>query len=535
MAMGDASINIRDLERSIRNSGARLKKLRHYEPVYSANGVGATKQLIMASAGFSAVFKMRDSIRHKSYALKCFHVIQKDRKERYAKIAHHLNAVRPNWMAEFNYFDEELSVTPTGEKKDVMCPVLSMEWIEGSTLGVRLAELCKIGNQKKLHELTVKWSKLAQQLVNSEIAHGDLKPDNVMIRTASGDELLLVDYDSMYVPGLAGYQAADEGGPSFQHPKRGTASFNQKIDHFSILVMCINMRALSLNPGIPSGPLDDANLLFRAEDFVAPQKSKMLTAMFALSDQWLTEALSTLRESCLSNSIEIPKLKQLLSFLTLIQEPRQSVRRTSRHAATAPKSNQVKGTFVGVQPSNAAPLQVQNQIVSIVRKYPRQANVTRGKHLPTRNALASVLPFGAIVGFVLAVSWVYRLQNGVKSNNVDATVVVADKRMVPQPAPQREDNATSIKKIEDSAPIDYRISVPSNGPSELFYLPIDYCSVLSNPNNVDAYVVFNGQLFKQVKGGPSPKLVFKSKSGETEVAEVKIARMSSSFCRDNGY
>jgi hypothetical protein len=113
---------------------------------------------------------------------------------------------------------------------------------------------------------------MAQTLHKRKIAHGDLQSDNLKLRmNGAGPEFVLIDYDTLFVPGLAGAKATNAGVAGFQHPARAQAALASGADdYFSELVIYLTLRAVAEEPQL----WDDyqmANrekeLIFDAEDF----------------------------------------------------------------------------------------------------------------------------------------------------------------------------------------------------------------------------------------------------------------------------
>jgi len=147
-------------------------------------------------------------------------------------------------------------------------------------------------------------------MMSLNFAHGDLKADNIIV--SAGDNLVLVDYDSMFVPALRGREAPDLGGPSFQHPRRTPMDFDAAIDHFPALVLGINLRALAIDPFGFGQNLDSDHLIFRQRDFQSPDHSQIFQNLMAQNDPWLTEATRTLAACCNSNSLAVPDIQRHL-------------------------------------------------------------------------------------------------------------------------------------------------------------------------------------------------------------------------------
>ena len=53
-------------------------------------------------------------------------------------------------------------------------------------------------------------------LIAQPFAHGDLKPDNILVK--KDGTLVLVDYDGMYVPAMQGMKMQCLGTPNFRYP-----------------------------------------------------------------------------------------------------------------------------------------------------------------------------------------------------------------------------------------------------------------------------------------------------------------------------
>ena len=86
----------------------------------------------------------------------------------------------------------------TEQTAETEYPVLLMDWVEGKTLDKYLRE--NLNDKYALEMLAYRFSQLAQWLIPQSFAHGDLKPDNILVR--ENGALVLVDYDGMYVPSM---------------------------------------------------------------------------------------------------------------------------------------------------------------------------------------------------------------------------------------------------------------------------------------------------------------------------------------------
>ena len=133
-----------------------------------------------------------------SWAVKCFTREVPGLRERYQAISEHLAREQRAFTVDFRYLEEGIRI------QGRWYPVLKMRWVEGLTLNSFLAEYAD--NPTVLERLSRMWVRLAAELREAGMAHGDLQHGNVLLIPGSKDKALalrLVDYDGMWVPGLA--------------------------------------------------------------------------------------------------------------------------------------------------------------------------------------------------------------------------------------------------------------------------------------------------------------------------------------------
>ena len=195
---------------AIKAAEDNFDQLKHLRPVLDDDG-----EPVMTSGNFAVVFKMKDEQTGKFYAVKCFTKEQEGRAEAYHQIAEELKDVDSPYLIPLRYLDKELFVD-TEQTNETEFPVLLMEWVEGKTLDKYLRE--NLDDKYALEMLAYRFSQLAQWLISQPFAHGDLKPDNILVK--EDGTLVLVDYDGMYVPAMKGQKAREHGSPDFRHPSR---------------------------------------------------------------------------------------------------------------------------------------------------------------------------------------------------------------------------------------------------------------------------------------------------------------------------
>jgi serine/threonine protein kinase len=240
------------------------------------------------SGGFSRVYVVEKE--NKQIVLRCWTVDLSDLNDRYAKIKDHLDAVKLPYFVEFEYIDECIQVN--GQKY----PGLYMEWAQGDTLATFLNK--HVNNSQLMQNLTHSFLLMIEDMHKHNISHGDLQDANLIIKYQKNKsnpkvDIKLIDYDSVYVPSLAGYKNEIAGIASYQHPKR--KQFPQasiKIDYFSELVIYLSLRAYCENPQLWHEG-QESRLLFETGDFEKPGQTPIFRELFTLSPevQHLTKKL----------------------------------------------------------------------------------------------------------------------------------------------------------------------------------------------------------------------------------------------------
>ena len=242
---------------SIKSAEDNFEELSYLKPVLGDDGLP-----VMTSGNFAVVFKMKDEQSGKFYAVKCFTKEQEGRAEAYREITKELKDVSSPYILSIRYLDKELFVD-TDQTTETEFPVLLMGWVEGKTLDKYLREY--LDDKYALEMLAYRFSQLAQWLIPQPFAHGDLKPDNILVR--EDGTLVLVDYDGMYVPAMKGQKARELGSPDFRHPQRTVINFDEHIDDFSTVVITLTLKIISIKPLLLNQYYSTEGLLFNKNDY----------------------------------------------------------------------------------------------------------------------------------------------------------------------------------------------------------------------------------------------------------------------------
>ena len=267
---------------AIRDAKENLDKLDYLEPVLDNHG-----EPYRSSGAFAVVFKMKDPKTGRNYALKCFTDEQEGRSEAYSQIAEELEFVDSTYITAVKYLEQELFVDSSCN--DEVFPVLLMDWVDGETMETYVAE--HYADSHAMAMLCYRFCKMAGWLRSQSFAHGDIKPDNIMVRPDG--TLTLVDYDGMYVAAMKGRKSPTIGTKDFAHPLRTVDDFDETIDDFALSVIALSLKAISLAPSLYTTYGASDRLLFAASDFLDLSKSKVLaTLQSLLADEELKTLLS---------------------------------------------------------------------------------------------------------------------------------------------------------------------------------------------------------------------------------------------------
>ena len=256
---------------AIQDAHDNLDKLNHLVPVLDKHG-----EPYRSSGAFAVVFKMKDEQTGKCYALKCFTEEQEGRAEAYRQIAEELEFVDSPYITSVKYLEKELFVDSNCEDDEF--PVLLMDWIEGETMETYIAE--NYTDSYEMSMLCYRFCKMAAWLRSQSFAHGDIKPDNIIVRPDG--TLTLVDYDGMFVPAMKGQKSPTIGTKDFSHPLRTIDDFDETIDDFALASIALSLKAISLDSSLLQSYGASDRLLFSATDYLDLSKSKIFAALLSL-------------------------------------------------------------------------------------------------------------------------------------------------------------------------------------------------------------------------------------------------------------
>ena len=274
-------------------------ELKAGEPVLNPLGLPMPR-----SGNFADVYEFRDAA-GSEWAVKCFTREIPGLQERYCEISKHLVQAKLPFTVDFQYQEKGIRV------RGAWYPILKMRWVEGLLFN----EFVRHGLTKKnlLEALGQIWLRMGKRLREANLAHADLQHGNVILVPGSKATSLavkLIDYDGMYVPGLAGKKSGEVGHPAYQHPQRlREGTYSADVDRFSLLAIYCALRGLVAEGRNLWERYDNGdNLLFREADFRQPGGSALLKELWQIPDAAVHDLVGHVVLACRTSIQEVPPL-----------------------------------------------------------------------------------------------------------------------------------------------------------------------------------------------------------------------------------
>ncbi len=270
-----------------------------------------------ASGSFASVYRIK--CHRLDYAVRCFLHPVKDQEYRYQEISKYICCDDLSYTVDLEYLAEGIRI---GSRS---FPVLKMEWVEGIPFDSYIEQ--KLRRAESLRPILESFRLMTRALYDAGVAHGDLQHGNIIVRN---DELVLVDYDGMFVPELSGSTSHELGHPAYQLPNRSKDHFGPFLDNFSAMVIDTSIFALMLDPELwrKSGAGDDC-LLFRRRDFLNPATSTVFSLLSTHKERKIRERANHLASFLSLDPAEVPALNADGTFLPPQRAKAEGVRRTN--------------------------------------------------------------------------------------------------------------------------------------------------------------------------------------------------------------
>jgi hypothetical protein len=221
-------------------------------------------------------------------------------------------------MLKSSYLEDEILVN--GRKY----PVLLMEWSDSLTLKDWIN--FNISNSSSLLSLAQSFVEVAREMHALYFSHGDLQHENILVD--ANMNLILVDYDSIFIPGLENLRDEIKGLPGFQHRSRLNLEFcNPTADYFSEYIIYLSLYGLAKKPKLWERAKDHNRLLFSDNDIQNPHTSSIIRELQDIPD--LREVLDVFLRNCESESLD--KIIPIVEPLGLASSPTASSQQRPIH------------------------------------------------------------------------------------------------------------------------------------------------------------------------------------------------------------
>lgn len=193
----------------------------------------------------------------------------------------------------------------TGRPHRIDC--LLTRRIDGPTLDCAIYDAAP----HELKVLAAAFDTMAAELLGRERAHGDLKPENIIV--APDGTMQAIDWDSAFVPQLAGRTAPETGTAAYQHPGRTRELFDKHIDDYSIAMLSVLLHASAIDRATIEHYRRYREFALRPRDIARGDRRELerLTDLFAAHGMALQYRLARMLASPVP---QLPGLGTLMGF-----------------------------------------------------------------------------------------------------------------------------------------------------------------------------------------------------------------------------
>lgn len=263
------------------------------------------------SGGFCLVYPVTDGT--EKYAFRVWHTEIEGIKDRLKKISSYLSTHPLPYFVDFDYVAEALNVyDEDGNSQKI--DAVRMQWVEGKNLVLYIdsiisdSSLSESEKSQRLKDLAMRFKTMVGELHNVSIAHGDLQHGNIIV--ADDGSILLVDYDSVYVPTFTDEEQVTSGMASYQHPCRKNNNYiaSKADDYFSEQIIYLSLLCYAERPSLWESieERDEYSLLFTESDLSDISRSLLFKDLCQIQD---TEIQKLLQE--LEKNLSFPDTSQI--------------------------------------------------------------------------------------------------------------------------------------------------------------------------------------------------------------------------------
>ena len=256
---------------------------------------------VVVSGGFALTYTVE--VGRLKYAVRCFHREAQKIQARYSAISKKLKSLKSNYFVDFEFQPHGIRIA------GAPYPIVKMQWAQGETLGEFISN--NYNDKQKMTNLTASLVALSQFLSQNQIAHGDIQEGNLIIDD-DGRNVVLIDYDGMFVPEIASLGASEVGHRDFQHPGRDSKIFDESLDRFAFIELYLALRALRVDSSLWAASSSGAGvILFRANDLADPRKSTIIGTLLSYGE--VSQFAHNFIEICRTNYLNIPTLDNFIA------------------------------------------------------------------------------------------------------------------------------------------------------------------------------------------------------------------------------
>lgn len=189
--------------------------------------------------------------------------------------------------------------------------VLAEEWIEGAPLDSVARKACLRGDANLLKTLSTHFDRMAAAMLADDCAHGDLKPENIIVGTDGA--LHAIDWDAAFLPAFRGMRSYESGTPAYRHPARTAELFNERLDDFPAAIISTSLAALARDPLLYAHAASQESLLLDAEAIL--DRTPLYHCVIRMFEDCGDTAHAAIARTAAAPTPEIPELIPLFASL----------------------------------------------------------------------------------------------------------------------------------------------------------------------------------------------------------------------------
>ena len=270
-------------------------------------------RILQYSGGYTTVFPFLTR-EGKKVAVRCWIADIGDAKHRSIKIADYLRTLQSPYFVDFIYLEQALLI------QGKFYPVVLMEWVEAKTLKDYINDHI-FKSPELLIDIANDFKHMVAYLHDAGIAHGDLQHGNLLIKPDGN--LVLIDYDSMYIEPLLGMSDTIKGLPGYQHPGRAlNEKINSKIDFFSESVIYLALLVYAESPDLWTVYYETEDILFSKDDFANPTDSVLFKKLSRSPNATIASLTNKIKEQLMQSDIQqlLPLEELLIDQLAIARD-----------------------------------------------------------------------------------------------------------------------------------------------------------------------------------------------------------------------